>query len=309
MPLLLNNKPLFTVFVAFLHYNDVLLSAFVIKVTPFDIKGNRFGVKVTPFGVKVTPFDTKGTPFDVKGNRFGLKVTPFVIKETKKTIGLQNMQNSKHILLVFLFGFFLTQSHGQSADTSSFKDNSSRHKTTKADTAKNMFNIKIDILNLIGGLAFYNKIVSLTLEKGFKIRNSVQLSEMYSNSDRNFSDGGNQKFSRLVIFEDYKFFWCKRKCFTGFYSGIYLDQIIEHGSIKLWGDTLEDKDYRLGGGLFIGYQNYVRKRLTVDFLLGLGIGFLQQMNIMHQYDQNGLVEVNRGVGTYGRAAINVGYRF
>lgn len=160
----------------------------------------------------------------------------------------------------------------------------------QADTSakKNMFVIKTDFLLPVIGQLYDNTIFSLTLEKGFKTRHSFQLTGLFSN----LKTSSGSSFTNF-IFEDYKFFWRKEKSFTGFYSGINGQEIFEGGKNG-------SNNTRIGGGLIIGYQNYIRRKLTIDALFGLTWGYLVQKT------GNSIL---RTVNPYGRAAINIGYRF
>ena len=170
------------------------------------------------------------------------------------------------------------------------------------DTTQNIFTVKTDIFFPIASISSNGIAGSLTLEKGFKRRHSFQLTGLYFNQQ----DDSIKYLKDISVFimEEYKFFWRKKKSFTGFYSGLNVAQImykingIDNSLSPLF--YVDYRGYCLGGGLLIGYQNYIRKKFTIDVLLGFGWSYL----IM---EQSGYF--NPPSIPYVRTAINLGYRF
>ena len=168
-----------------------------------------------------------------------------------------------------------------------------------------MFILKTDVLLSTLALTANNStLIGLTSEYGFRKRNSLQLTVLHDNFKR--ATNPIQHFTTNFIMLEYKFFFSQKRSFTGFYSGPNGQYIFEHEKYSNVGGYVESKDMRIGGGLIIGYQNYIRKRLTVDFFFGMTWGYLVQKTIVKE------VGITKGFSQtvqYGRAAINIGYRF
>ena len=159
---------------------------------------------------------------------------------------------------------------------------------------------------------------SLTFEKGFKNRHSIQLTGMATFLNRDESEPPyttqTWKYDLYETSLDYKFYLFQRKKYTGFYIGVFAKELIIHetSSIKyaIGGDYyFEYRQYVGGLGPLIGYQNYFKKRWVIDFLLGVGELFPQKVNVIKNVGFSGYQYEFSPKDLTGRIGLNVGYRF
>lgn len=177
----------------------------------------------------------------------------------------------------------------------------------KDSATRSFFAVKTDLVFLgmnISGKPAY----SLIVEKGISKRSSVQLKVEYTTAI--YPDS-----YRYVLLPEYKFFLNKKQSFKGFYTGGYLKYWYQ----ERWyyysenhKQHITEKDNGYGAGFIFGYQTYVKKHLTIDFLIGLGARFFTQQ----------LLDIPSNLSFYphypmypntvlpdGRIAINIGYKF
>jgi hypothetical protein len=177
---------------------------------------------------------------------------------------------------------------------------------------KSFFAIKTDILLLsLNAFGVVNTGV-LTLEKGFSHRHSLQVTAGYTKYIHFKSDSWN-------LIPEYKVFISKKKGFKGFYTGLYLKYLnetdLELYSSGYGGDKYITKKYQnYGAGITFGFQTYIKKHLTLDFLLGIGGKYItRQVDIPSGYYVSGASHSidNNYPAAYldGRASINLGYKF
>ena len=155
-------------------------------------------------------------------------------------------------------------------------------------TRKNMFAIKTNLL-LPALTILLSPGASLSLEKGFKKRHSVQLTGSYLTI---FTLKEATSEYRINIVEEYRYFLSRKNNFRGFYLGSggvqAFDNYIDHDH-----DMYDDSSYsywQFGAIGFVGFQNYSSKRIVFDFIGGGGITW--------PYWE-----------AYIRLGINIGYRF
>lgn len=174
------------------------------------------------------------------------------------------------------------------------------------------FAIKTDLIELSFNLFGVVNSGALTIEKGFSNRHSIQLTGRYTKYIHFISQG-------WEIIPEYKYFISKRKNFKGFYTGLYLKygsetdkDLYESGSN---GNKYITKEYQnYGGGGTFGFQTYIRKHLTIDFLLGIGVKYyVRQLNVPSDYYIGGASYTvdNKYPITHSdsRVSINLGYKF
>jgi len=172
---------------------------------------------------------------------------------------------------------------------------------------KTFFIIKTDIGQPIISHYFYQyqKVGSLTLEVCLKRRHSVQV--IGYGSEIKFSEYRHNSFQIIPV---YKYFLSKKNPYTGFYTGAYikgdrLNEIINRGSGIGY---LEYNEYSLGGGLVIGYQNYIMKRIVVDVIFGCGVRQDLKIEVIRtdnmSLNQSGMKQPLLD----GILALNVGYK-
>jgi hypothetical protein len=63
----------------------------------------------------------------------------------------------------------------------------------------------------------------------------------------------------------------------------------------------------MGGGLLFGYQNYIKKRIVVDILLGIGARQILNREIVKI--ENITFDVNKKTYLDALFALNIGYKF
>ncbi|PKP22520.1 MAG: hypothetical protein CVU05_03445 [Bacteroidetes bacterium HGW-Bacteroidetes-21] len=169
---------------------------------------------------------------------------------------------------------------------------------------KTMFVLKTDIVIPFIALIEKGRIASLTLEYGFNNHFSVQLTGLYSKSSTNTY----QKILEKYIIEDFKFFTQKSKSpFSGFYIGVYSDQIFDYAyGNPTPSEFIEYKTTQLSIGPVVGYQNHFHKKLVFDFIFGIGRSFEIDRKIIRDEGVN-LVIIPFPIDI--RLAFNFGYRF
>jgi hypothetical protein len=179
-----------------------------------------------------------------------------------------------------------------------------------------LFALKTDILVPLFGLTDDIYTGSVTFEKGFSSRHSIQVKVMYAYAPVQLSSAyTSASFANnysLLIFPEYKYFLNKDRMYAGWFSGIYLKLLGEKYEDELyWSNPLqwsffECKTYDLGGGPIIGYQNYYR-HFTYEFLLGIGYRATFYKKILR--DSMPPSELARYSNLDLDVAIQVGYRF
>ena len=131
---------------------------------------------------------------------------------------------------------------------------------------KAAFILKADILLPL--FAFpddkYYNIKSLTTEICFAGRHSIQLTALF------YKDLPEQKMYQII--PEYKYFLNKKKQYYGYYCGAFFNYVNwTFYPRKDYPNTTEiEIDDIIGGGVIAGYQRYFFKRLTLDFLIGIG---------------------------------------
>lgn len=217
-------------------------------------------------------------------------------KDAYKYLIFITMKN-KIILLKVILVFIFTSSYGQ-------KDTLNK---------KCLLIVKADILSLATNAFGVVNLGSLTIEKGFLNRHSFQLTAGYSKYI-------NSKSKSWTLLPEYKFFIDKKKDFKGFYTGVYL-RYNNAVSLDLYSSgSFVDNKYitkkyqSYGGGLTFGYQTYIKKHLTLDFLLGVGGRYVtRQIDVpAHYYISSTSYTIDNNFPAIFpdvRAAIFLGYKF
>lgn len=182
------------------------------------------------------------------------------------------------------------------------------------DTLKKkcFFAIKTDLIELSFNLFGVVNTGALTIEKGFSGSHSIQLTGLYTKYIH-------LKSQEWGIIPEYKYFISRKRNFKGFYTGLYFKygdktskEMYQSGSN---GDKFITKKYQnYGGGLTFGFQTYIRKHLTIDFLIGIGMNHsVRQIKVPSDYYIGGAtytVDNNYPINhADGRAFINLGYKF
>lgn len=143
---------------------------------------------------------------------------------------------------------------------------------------------------------------SITIEKQFKKRQSLQLSGAYYSEDYTHYMDYKIKTNSITIVPEYKFFVLKNKPITGPYIGSYLLYINEQvRDVEYVYHIYNYNNTQLGGGFSTGYQFYIKNKIVIDALVGGGLQkVITGRNVDHQvpyWDMN------------LRFAINIGYKF
>lgn len=183
---------------------------------------------------------------------------------------------------------------------------------SQTDTTKKcVYIIKTDLFLPIIGIFNDIHCATMTIETGFRHRNSVQLTAMYADHEYNTYDNPayvyyNEK--SIVIIPEYKYYFGRKKSFAGLYIGGFLSFTNLRHSDESEMFPLDYTANNLGSGVIIGYQNYFR-HFVFDFLLGAGYMKNYYLNITKSGIGlvNDLVETNSGF--IYRIAVNVGYKF
>lgn len=145
---------------------------------------------------------------------------------------------------------------------------------------------------------------SLTGEFGFSGRHSLQLTGI---SYFRKIGAYNKAFTTYIV-EDYKFFHNKEKRYTGFYNGMYCDQIFEHAiSDSDPNIQIEYKATSIGGGFLFGYETYLKKRISIDFIVGFGRSYVVNKEVIRQIGVSSVLIPDYWPDL--RLAFNIGYRF
>lgn len=207
-------------------------------------------------------------------------------------------------LVTFILFLVSTISVGQANKT--FMDSTTLN---DSDNKSQCFIVKSNVLELSLN-AFKVNCGSLTLEKGFKSRHSIQLTGTY----RNYFNI--ESYTWLII-PEYKYYLKLKHNFKGFYSGAYCKyesqsyiNKYESPNGSNYGYLIKDLYIGKGGGVIFGYQTYLKKRFTIDFLVGIGVKYITKKNVQSTniiiYDTNS--DYPR-TDIDGRLAINLGYKF
>jgi Protein of unknown function (DUF3575) len=167
--------------------------------------------------------------------------------------------------------------------------------------------IKSDIFLPLYGIARNYKTGSLTLEFLIKRRHSLQLTGLISS----YKSLERQNNSRQ-IFPAYKFYLSKKKIQQGFFSGIYIKgsqliTIFDNRHRNYNPTYLEFRTKSISGGPIIGYQNYFKKRIVFEILLGFGARKVMQQEIIKSGDIG--FDSIKSSHTDAILALNIGYKF
>jgi len=197
------------------------------------------------------------------------------------------------------------------------KEEVKRKPLVNLDSADNKLNLIIKTDLFLPGFYLANKMGygSLTIEKGFKRRHSAQLTGIYAGSEYKETNSDttwhHRKTSGFQIIPEYKYFFGKRRYYTGFYSGAYAKyayiktEMDSRGYYCSQGPCPNNSSYtsnQISAGIIIGYQNYIiKRRVVIDVLAGWGNMFINS--------NNGLWKFQQRYNPDGRIAVNVGYRF
>ncbi len=203
---------------------------------------------------------------------------------------------SKKVIISSILLLFFTSVFGQ-------------RDTTKRNS---LFAIKTNPVLLAFNAFSVEYIGSITVEKGFSGRHSFQLTGTI-NKSRRF------KSTSWFLTPEYKLFLNRKKNYSGFYTGVYAryqDRVnLELYSIGIDGSTYIIRKYRnYGGGITLGFQTYIKKRLIIDFLLGAG-GMVYTSRVSSPSNYNGgrtIDTIDSGypsIHPSGRILINIGYKF
>jgi len=147
---------------------------------------------------------------------------------------------------------------------------------------------------------------SLLFESGFKKRHSFQLI-----AARRANVSATMKFIAGDVIPSYKFFLKKRKAYAGFYSGVYLRAhqryVVSDSRTHFTYSYLEYIQRRLGGGLVWGYQNYSKKRVVLDILIGFGWSKIVYKRVINAI--NIPYPIQSADNFDGLLGLNIGYKF
>jgi hypothetical protein len=153
---------------------------------------------------------------------------------------------------------------------------------------------------------------SLALEKQLEQRQSIQLTGMYSYINLNLEPGTIQ-YKTVSITPEYKFFILKNKPITGPYLGGYSAYRNEHFfSIEesyLNGPYDEYIIHIIGVGIITGYQCYIKNKIVIDFLAGLGVNKEISIHKLQSINNSSTPKPTSYLNLDGRLAINIGYKF
>lgn len=176
---------------------------------------------------------------------------------------------------------------------------------TDSTERKNLFIIKTDVLLPSIGIITKYHTYSLTFEYGFKTRHSFQitgLNSIYNNPILS------ETTKTYFIAEEYKYFLKNEKSYSGFFLGGFMNQnysyYLREGAQNF---AVEYEFFGIGGGPIFGYQKYFKKRISIDFIFGIGAGYVLKKNIIQQVGVSDILILS----TYPdfRLAVNIGYRF
>ncbi len=209
----------------------------------------------------------------------------------------------KHIItsliLIFICNYFLA---GQSEE----------------NKQKLCYILKADILLPATNMIFDNnwKYPSLTFEFGTRKRHSFQLTAFYFYSlSMEVSQTSNtlSKNNYKGMTPYLKFYLSKNKNLSGFYSGIYSKFSYETYETSIQIFNLPEpynesfwrfKEICINPGLVFGYQNYIKDRVVIDFMLGLG--YNQQVSYEEEISGDFVYDRKKFDALF---ALNIGYKF
>lgn len=169
--------------------------------------------------------------------------------------------------------------------------------------------IKTDIaLPILGNVADF-KAGSLTLELGLKQRHSIQATGLLGTI--NYSSGQQNKVRRVITM--YKYFLSNEKEYTGFYTGVYLKGTLYNSLIDKtqtpYNYYFEYQQTALHSGFVFGHQHYIRKRIVIDFICGIGAGGILDTKIIKSENVVEAEFIKANTPLDFLFAINLGYKF
>lgn len=173
--------------------------------------------------------------------------------------------------------------------------------------------LKIDLLAPIEDLVNFNyrNVFSFSAEHSTFEDQSIQLTALYREYfiDEDFINYYIKDFAKTIqIFSQYRFYTTKRK---RLYLGPYLTYSFtrQHGKLS---DNISDSNSEWeftqhdgGAGGVMGYQFFIKKRISVDFSLGVARMVVINKNIIKEDEPLHTAPK----GAEGIAALNIGYRF
>ena len=170
------------------------------------------------------------------------------------------------------------------------------------------FIVKTDIL--LPTISAFEK--HLTYTYSFELCFNKRLSSQATGLFSNFHNQQRQESSDQII-EDIKFFISKKKNYTGFYTGAYFKGVHyyytneQNGDFTPYYNYLNYEQQSFGGGLIFGFQNYIKGRLVIDFIVGFGMRHITETNIIKAVNI-GLDNQKQTVPD-ARLGLNIGYKF
>ncbi len=190
------------------------------------------------------------------------------------------------------------------------------------DSAKKQLGIipKVDLFLPIGAYAANQAAFSFSLEKFIGRYISIQAAYNYFYSKTPFpADYANvddQYMSQII--PELRFYFNEHKNHKGFYAGIYPELILKHHVQEDISSLTTNYPYQLiynqwmfGGGMDVGFQTFIVKRIALDFLFGYGMDEVKGVKVISQ--ENAYLRYNslglNTIGNYPRIAVNVGYKF
>lgn len=174
-------------------------------------------------------------------------------------------------------------------------------------STKPKFIIKADILLPIINIGKDFKIGSLTAELGFKKRHSLQVTALYSVDD--YINPYQKTFQILPM---YKFFLFKKKFCDGFYTGVNANYVQDNlpSDIIIHNTNVRYRYNSLGGGVILGYQTYIKKRLVIDALVAAGMKeLINAKEIIGNVKFDDKITFAQNPNFYLILALNIGYKF
>jgi len=195
---------------------------------------------------------------------------------------------------------------------------------SQQDTVNNKVNfiVKTDILYSAIGLGLIIShtgnlaTASLTFETCFKEKHSLQLTALFGYYDTGKNRKGffptiRQQDKAYQIIPEYKRFFHAEKNYAGSYYGAYLKFTNYTWRYEYFNDAGAQNETNhaewnmIGGGLILGYQNYIHKRLLFDFISGLGYNHQIKNTIYEASETSSIFSSMLDL----RFAFNIGYRF
>jgi hypothetical protein len=213
----------------------------------------------------------------------------------------------KLYLFIFVFGLF---NFSKAQDTITENSNSVVIKTDLLIPVMSLFNIGNSLESTKPNFSF-------SVEKFFKRRNSLQVTMIYVwpkiTPIGYWPTWDTYTINDLEIIPEYKIYLTKKKIQKGSYTGVYLKYHRSHTDNSSpypipFGMHLEYVEHYAGFGCIFGYQFYLKKRLTLDFLARLGYAQLVSVNIKKEE------YIHKGSSDYSGfldplLSINIGYKF